>query len=111
MLRTYESVYVTTPEATEDKLAAVNSKIKEFITTSGGEIGTSESWGVRDLSYKSKKQKKGRYNYVSFTANPNIIKDLEFYLKISEEVLRFITVKLEEGSALDKIRKPDVKNL
>ncbi|MEI6092150.1 MAG: 30S ribosomal protein S6 [bacterium] len=111
MLRTYETIYVVNPDVSEENQTAIDSKIKGFITGSGGEVGHEETWGVRNLSFPLKKQAKGKYNYVLYTADTNSIKDIEFYLKISEPVLTFLTVKIKDTADLASVVRPDVKNL
>ena len=111
MLRTYETVYVTNADLPQENIDAIDGKLKSFITNSGGEIGHEESWGVRNLSFSIKKQNKGKYTYLLYTAKPEIIKDLEFYLKISEPVLTFLTVKLFDKANLENALRPNVKDL
>ena len=111
MLRTYETIYVTNPESSPENLEAIDAKIKGFVTASGGEVGHEETWGVRNLTFPIKKQAKGKYNYILYTADTNVIKDLEFYLKISEHVLTFLTVKVKDTADLASVVRPDVKNL
>lgn len=111
MLRTYETVFVTAPELNQENFDAIDAKLKGFITNSGGEIGHEESWGVRDLSFSIKKQSKGKYSYLLYTATPEIIKELEFYLKISEPVLTFLTVKLFDKADIENAPKPNVKDI
>jgi len=111
MLRTYETIYVTNPESPQATIEAVDAKLKSFVTSSGGEVGFEEVWGVRNLSYPIKKQDKGRYVYLLYTAKPEAIKDIEFYLKITEPVLTFLTVKLKDVADLSNTVKPNVKDL
>jgi small subunit ribosomal protein S6 len=111
MLRTYETIYVTNSESSQENLDAIDAKLKGFVTTSGGEVGHEESWGVRNLSFPIKKQAKGKYNYLLYTADTGSIKDIEFYLKISEPVLTFLTVKVKETADLESVIRPNVKDL
>ena len=111
MLRTYETIYVTNPESPQDNLDSIDAKLKGFITSSGGEVGYEESWGVRDLSFPIKKIAKGKYTYLTYTAKPEIIKDMEFYLKITEPVLTYLTVKVSDVPDLENVRKPNIKDL
>ena len=111
MLRTYETIYVTNADLPQDNIDAIDAKLKNFITTSGGEIGYEEAWGVRNLSFSIKKQNKGKYTYLLYTAKPEVIKELEFYLKISEPVLTFLTVKLFDKADLENAPRPNVKDI
>ncbi|MEI6079432.1 MAG: 30S ribosomal protein S6 [bacterium] len=111
MLRTYETIYVTSPESSQENQDAIDAKLKGFITASGGEVGHEESWGVRNLSFPIKKQPKGKYSYLLYTADTNVIKDMEFYLKISEPVLTFLTVKVKDTADLENVVRPNVKDL
>jgi len=111
MLRTYETIYVTNSETPQATIDAVDAKLKGLVTSSGGEVGFEEIWGVRNLSFPIKKQNKGRYTYLLYTAKPEAIKEIEFYLKISEPVLTYLTVKLKETADLANTPKPNVKDL
>ena len=111
MLRTYETTYVTNSETNQENLDAIDAKLKNFVTSSGGEVGFEESWGVRNLSFPVKKQAKGKYNYVLYTADTQTIKDIEFYLKISEPVLTFLTVKVKDTADLETVVRPNAKDI
>ena len=111
MLRTYETVYVTNADLPQENIDVIDAKLKNFITSSGGEVGFEENWGVRNLSFSIKKQNKGKYAYLLYTAKPEIIKELEFYLKISEPVLTFLTVKIFDKADLENAPKPNVKDI
>lgn len=111
MLRTYETVYVTNPDVSQENLDAVDAKLKGFIKSFGGEVGHEESWGVRNLSFPIKKQDKGKYTYVLYSARPDAIKEIEFYLKISEAVLTFLTVKVKDTVDFENVPRPNSKDL
>jgi small subunit ribosomal protein S6 len=111
MLRTYETIYVTNPDVSQETFDAIDGKLKGFISSAGGEICHEEVWGVRNLAFPIKKKDKGRYSYLLYTARPDAIKDIEFYLKITEPVLTFLTVKLKETADLENVVKPNVKDL
>lgn len=111
MLRTYETIFVTNSEVSQETSDAINTKLKGFISSGGGEIGHEEVWGVRSLSYPIKKQDKGKYTYFLYTANPELIKEMEFYLKINESVLTFMTVKVKDTADLENVPRPNAKDL
>jgi small subunit ribosomal protein S6 len=58
-----------------------------------------EEWGIRDLAYRIRKQNKGYYSLLQYAAVPGAVTELERNLKLSEEVLRHLTVRLEEEQA------------
>jgi small subunit ribosomal protein S6 len=111
MLRTYETIFVLNPEADSSSKEQVQEKFKNFVTSSGGEIGISDDWGVRDLNFPIKKKAQGNYYYYAYTAGTDSIKEIEFFLKISEPVLTYLTVKLNDEANLENIKKPDIKDL
>lgn len=111
MLKTYETIYVTRSLTDDQNLNSISLKIKDIVEKSGGQTGYYEDWGVKDLSYVIGKENKGRYHYLNYTADSLAIKDIDFYLKISEPVLTSMTVKVSDISDLENVRKPNPKNL
>ena len=111
MLRTYETIYVTKIGTDDEGVNSINQKIKDIVEKSGGQSGVVEDWGVKDLAYKISKEFKGRYHYVNFTSDANVIKDLDFLLKINEAVLTSMTIKVSDIADLENVRRPNVKTL
>ena len=111
MLRTYETMYITSTDVDKSVFESIHAKVTDFITKSGGEIFIDEDLGVKRLAYQIDKQKNGNYRYLAFTADANIIKDIEFQMKISEAIMRFVTVKVDDIANTDAVQKPNVRNL
>jgi small subunit ribosomal protein S6 len=111
MTRVYETIYVTRPDASQEMLDDLSAKLKGFVTSKGGVIGHEESWGIRELQYKIKKSTIGKYNYLAYSADPSSIKDLEFQLKITEPVLTYMTVRMNDKVTLETMKKPNSKEL
>jgi len=111
MLKTYETIYVAKNNTEEAELEAINQKIKDFSNKSGGELGFYENWGTRDLAYNLGKEDKGKYNYLNYTADTSVIKDIDFFLKINESVLTSLTVKVFDTANLENVRKPSFKSI
>lgn len=111
MLRAYETIYVLSPDASDDQINSVDSKLKSFIASSNGRVGNQDNWGVRDLNYPIKKKTQGKYLYINYMAESSTMKDIEFYLRITESVLTFLTVKLPEETNLEEFKLPNVKDL
>ena len=91
----YELVLVFSPAVAEEDAEAAIGKVSQFITERGGTSSTVEHWGKRRLAYPIKHFIEGSYVLTRFRLKPKLIRELEASLKISEEVLRHLLLKLE----------------
>lgn len=91
----YELVLIISPEVAEDDIEATVDKVNRFIIGKGGTISDTEQWGKRRLAYPIKRFTDGRYFLIKFNMGPAFGRELEASLKISEEVLRHLLIKLE----------------
>jgi small subunit ribosomal protein S6 len=103
-VRRYESVVILDPEMPDDDIRNFTEKYTELIKTNGGEIIKIEDWGFKRLAYLVKKKEKGRYILFDFVGLPALITELERQFKISEEVLKFLSVKLDEDVDLEAFK-------
>ncbi|MBS7526561.1 MAG: small subunit ribosomal protein [Clostridiales bacterium] len=94
-MRQYETLFILRPSLEEEKRNEVIEKFKGIIE-SDGEIEKVEEWGIKRLAYEIEKIREGYYILVNFKANPELPKELERNFKISDDVLRYIVVNLEE---------------
>jgi small subunit ribosomal protein S6 len=94
-MRQYETLFILRPSLEEEKRNEVIEKFKGIIETDG-EIEKVEEWGIKKLAYEIEKIREGYYILVNFKANPELPKELERNFKISDDVLRYIVVNLEE---------------
>jgi len=90
----YELVLIISPEVIEEKFDATIDTVSRFITGKGGIISDVEQWGKRRLAYPIKHFEEGSYVLVRFKLKPKENKELEASLKISEDVLRHLLIKL-----------------
>ena len=94
-MKNYELMFVIKPTLTEEEMKAGIETVKNYVTTTGGEIAVNKDIGIRKLAYEIDKQKRGYY-YVSYlSASPDSITEIERQLRINEDILRFITIKYE----------------
>ena len=93
-LNAYELTVILRPELSEEKLTTAVENIKKFIAGKGGVISDTKSWGKRRLAYPIKHAIEGNYILLNFTMKPNQNRELETSLRISEDVLRHLLVKL-----------------
>ena len=92
----YELVIIVTPEATEEKLEARLNSISQYITGHGGAVASMDKWGKRRLAYPIKKSFEGNYILFKFTLPPSASRELENNLRISEDLLRYLMVRVGE---------------
>jgi small subunit ribosomal protein S6 len=103
----YESTVLINAALDDAQIEGIISKIKESITTNGGEIKEIENWGRKRLAYTVNKSKIGYYAVFRFNAPTTIISKLERFYTLDDHILRFINLKLD-AVALEQIEKNKV---
>lgn len=105
-MRTYEELFIVRPNATDEEVDPLIQQFTQVITADGGEVQKTEKWGVRRLAYRVQKQTDGLYILLQFMATPNAIKELERRMRVSDLVLKFLTVRIDEKlKRIEKRRK------
>lgn len=94
-LRDYELVIVVSPEANEDALETALNNVNQFITGKGGVVSEEERWGKRRLAYPIKSHLEGNYVLARCSMRPSWAKELDANLNISEDVLRYLLLKVD----------------
>lgn len=107
----YESIFIVNPNLTDEETAAVIKKMQDVITNQGGEMVKFEDWGKKKLAYEIKKQKRGHYAFFQFKAPAALIHELERTYKLTDTVIKFMTIKLEKELRLKQPPKPKKKDL
>ena len=110
MRRTYETVYILSTNATQEEREAIHARILKELESRNAEIIHNQDWGTRTLAYKIKKQETGEYHYLAYIADGEAVNKAEFYMKITEPVLRFLTVKLSDKETRE-VPLPNIDNL
>jgi len=106
-MRNYESLYIVHPEVVGDALTAMVEKFQSILTEQSAEIYKLDNWGVRKLAYPIKKAERGCYVQVLFTAEPEVIAEYERRLRLDENILRFLTVKVDgDFAAVEAAAEP-----
>lgn len=110
----YETVFIGRQDLSETQVKAITDDITSYITAQKGSVNKTESWGLRTLAYRINKNRKGHYVLVEFEVDTQAIAEMERQLRLNEDVLRYVTIKLEafstEASAIlrggDEVREP-----
>ena len=91
----YEHLLIARPDISAQAVDALATHLKTIVEGEGGKVEKQEYWGLRGLAYRIKKNRKGHYVLLNINAPSNAVMELERQLKINEDVLRYLTVKVE----------------
>jgi small subunit ribosomal protein S6 len=104
--RAYEVMFIVRPDVTEEDLDKLVSTLQNHATSAGAAVKNAEKMGKRRLAYDVKKFQEGQYVLFTLNADGKAIHELERRLRVTEPVIKFITVRTdEEQQRLDKVRK------
>ncbi len=92
----YEHVVIARQDISPQQAEALNDQLKTIIEEQGGHVAKIEYWGLRNLTYRIKKNRKGHYSLLALDAPSAAVKEMERQLAINEDVLRFLTIRVEE---------------
>ena len=95
----YESVFIFSGQMTPKSAQTKFDSLTEKISKSGGKILKTESWGLRSLAYKIKKNSKGYYYLINSECESKVLDELNNLVKLDEDFLRFFNLKIK---AVDK---------
>ena len=92
----YEHIIIARQDISPQQAEALNDQLQTIIKEGGGNVAKIEYWGLRNLTYRIKKNRKGHYSLLALDAPSPAVKEMERQLSINEDVLRFLTVRVEE---------------
>jgi small subunit ribosomal protein S6 len=104
ILNEYETIYIARPDLTEDVMTKITTRFEAVITDNAGTILVSEDWGKRKLAYIISKHQRGHYIYLNYVAPATLVAEVERTLGLEDQLLRFLTVKLEENVEIEARR-------
>jgi small subunit ribosomal protein S6 len=105
-MRIYEELFIIKPDATEEEIDQIIEQLTGVITSAGGTVDKTEKWGKRRLAYRVEKQREGYYVLIQFTSGPQTVKELERRLRVTDAVIKFLTVRIDETlKRLEKRKK------
>ena len=92
----YEHVVISRQDISPQQAEALNDQIKALIEEGGGSVAKIEYWGLRNLTYRVKKNRKAHYSLLAIDAPAAAVAEVERQLSLNEDVLRWLTVRVEE---------------
>jgi len=96
MQRFYETIFIARQDITANQVESLAKQYTTVIKEFGGEVTKTEFCGLRNLAYKIKKNRKGHYVLMNIAVKSEGIKEVERQMKINEDVLRYLSVRLDE---------------
>jgi small subunit ribosomal protein S6 len=95
----YECIFIVRQDVPAAQVETLSTSFADIIKAQGGQVTKTEQWGLRSLAYKINKNKKGHYVLFNVDAPPAAVAELERNMRINEDVLRFLTIRVEELEA------------
>jgi small subunit ribosomal protein S6 len=95
-MRHYETLFIVTPDSSEEDLKAVATKIKGVVTGMNGIVTSYDEQGRKKLAYSVKKQNKGYYVLMDYVGSADIVSEIERNMRLDDRVLKYLTVKLAD---------------
>ena len=99
----YENIFIARQDISGAQVDALADTLTQLVTDNGGEIKKREYWGLRNLAYRMRKNRKGHYVLFNIDAPPAAIAELERTMRINEDVIRYLTIRvdaLDEGPSV-----------
>lgn len=91
----YEHVFLARQDVTAQQVEDMTTQYKGVIESNGGTIAKTEYWGVKTLNFRIKKNRKAHFAYIGLDAPPAAVTEMERQMRINEDVLRFMTIRVE----------------
>ena len=92
----YEHVYLARQDASAQQVEELTAHLKGVVEGLGGSIAKTEYWGVKSLSYRLRKNRKAHFTLMNVDAPPAAINEIERLERLNEDVLRYLTIRVEE---------------
>ena len=105
----YEHVFLARQDLSQAQVDALAATATEIVETNQGKVTKTETWGLKSLAYKIKRNRKAHYVMLNIEAPAGVVAELERQTQINEDVIRYLTIRvdeLEEGPSV-QIRKND----
>ena len=92
----YESVLIARQDLGVSQVNELVSSLSDVIKNQGGEVVKIDNWGLKNLAYRIKKNRKGHYVLLNIVAPAQAISEYERLMRLNEDIIRYMTVKVDE---------------
>ena len=102
-MRSYETLFICRQDISTSQVETLANKFQEIITEASGKMGRRESWGLKTLAYRIKKNRKGHIVLFNYNASNEAVTEMERRMTLSEDVLRYMTTRTETLETEDSV--------
>jgi small subunit ribosomal protein S6 len=92
----YECVFIARQDISATQAEQLSDSMAAIIAEHGGKVAKKEYWGLKNLAFRIKKNRKGHYTLFNLDAPPAAVQEMERNMRINEDVLRYLTVRVDE---------------
>ena len=92
----YEHIFIARQDVSQQQVEALVEQLTAILKENGGSVAKNEYWGLRNLAFKVKKNRKGHYALMNIDAPHAAVAEMERQMSLNEDVLRFLTIRVEE---------------
>jgi small subunit ribosomal protein S6 len=111
MSRTYEMMFILRPDLSDETVTQQMRKYYDLLKEYGAEKVAMKVWGKRHLAYPIKKFQDGIYILVNFTGDGSQIAPIERTMRLSEEVIRYLTIKLRKDLEIEDTQFTEIQSV
>lgn len=91
----YEHVFLARQDVSASRVDELTDSLKSILSENGGTVGKTEYWGLKSLQFRIRKNRKAHYTLMNIEAPASAVAEMERQMRINEDVLRFMTVRVE----------------
>ena len=95
----YEHVFIARQDISEQQVSTLTETITNILKENGGSLRKSEYWGLRSLSYRVRKNRKGHYSLLNIEADHAAVAEMERQMGLNEDIIRFMTIRVDAHDA------------
>ena len=92
----YESVLIARQDLGASQVSSLVDSLKQVVASQGGEVVRVDNWGLKNLAYRIKKNRKGHYVLLNISAPAAAVAEYERVMRVNEDIIRYMTVKVDE---------------
>ncbi len=92
----YESVFIARQDISPQQVDGLTERFGGIIKENGGEVSKTEYWGLRNLAYRIKKNRKGHYVLMNIDAPSDALIEMERNMRLDEDIIRVLTIRVDE---------------